>query len=272
MSEEEPSDIIDLKKKLKAEMYQKLRNEIKKEVLLEIYDELKEEEKETIQNKIIHVQHEQESTAADLGPKLPSKVEPVKAHKKTEKIHMKIKPVMKIVSHALKYANANVPKEYWVEVIGLLSGKYDEKNDLLTLEDAYPMGHGNAVYAEIKDYKNFYKAYKDLNSKGQFICGWYHSHPSYGLFLSQEDMGTQARYQKFWDKSIALVIDPTQLDGTTLGFNIFRANLKKQKWFKVPFSLEGNLEAKSLPGLVDFVNPIIEGKEIFLEYDESSGG
>ncbi|TFG21210.1 MAG: hypothetical protein EU530_01070 [Promethearchaeota archaeon] len=266
MNDEEPKDIESLKKKLK----EKLRNEIEKEVLIEIYEELKDEEKETIQDEIVHEKHESE--ALETGLKSPPKVEPVKENKKAEKVHVKIKPIMKIVSHSIKYANTNVPKEYWVEVIGLLAGKYDEKNDLLYLEDAYPMGHGNAVYAEIKDYKNFYKAFADLRAKGQFVCGWYHSHPSYGLFLSQEDMGTQARYQKLWDKSIALVIDPTQLDGTTLGFNIFRANLKKQKWYKIPFSIEGNLDAKSLPGLVDFVSPLAEGKKIFLEYDESSSG
>jgi proteasome lid subunit RPN8/RPN11 len=245
MSDEEPIDIKNLKEKLKAEMLQKLRNEIKKEVLMEIYNELKSEEKETIQNKIVH-----EPEALEL----PSKVEPVKESKNKEKVRIQIKPIMKILSHALKYANDKIPKEDWVEVIGLLSGKYDEKNDILFLEDAYPMGHGNAVYAEIKDYKNFVRAYRDLSANGQFICGWYHSHPSYGLFLSSEDMGTQARYQKLWDKSVALVIDPHQIDGTSLGFNIFRANMKKQKWFKVPFTIVGDLDAKSLPGLVEFVN------------------
>ena len=265
MSEEEPRDIKDLKEKLKSEMLQKLRNEIKKEVLMEIYNELKSEEKETIQDEIVHEKE-------PIPSKSPSKVEPVKESKKREKVRIQIKPIMKILSHALKYANDKIPQEDWVEVIGLLSGKYDKAKDLLTIEDAYPMGHGNAVYAEIKDYRNFVRAYRDLSSHGQFICGWYHSHPSYGLFLSSEDMGTQARYQKLWDKSVALVIDPQQIDGTTLGFNIFRANLKKQKWFKVPFSIEGDLDAKSLPGLVEFVNPIVEGKKIFLEYDESTGG
>ncbi|MBN2154485.1 MAG: hypothetical protein JW776_00390 [Candidatus Lokiarchaeota archaeon] len=266
MDDEESMDIESLKEKLKAEMLQKLRKEIKKEVLMEIYNELKSEEKETIQNKIAHENHEIGKYESD------SKGELVREGTKKEKVLVQIKTIMKVVSHALKYANNNIPKEYWVEVIGLLSGKFDQKKNIVTIEDAYPMGHGNAVYAEIKDYKNFVRAYQDLSSKGQFICGWYHSHPSYGLFLSSEDMGTQARYQKFWDKSLALVIDPTQIDGNKLGFDIFRANMRTKKWYKVPFLIEGNLDAKSLPGLVDFVNPIVEGKKIFLEYDESTSG
>ncbi|TFH26912.1 MAG: hypothetical protein E4G98_06630 [Promethearchaeota archaeon] len=129
------------------------------------------------------------------------------------------------------------------------------------------MGQGNAVYAEIKDYKNFARAFHDLKAKGLFICGWYHSHPSYGLFLSGEDIGTQARYQKLWSKSLALVVDPYQIDGTSYGFNIFRANLKTQTWYNVPFSFKDNLDKRVLPDLLDFINPVIDGKALFLEYD-----
>jgi len=130
------------------------------------------------------------------------------------------------------------------------------------------MGHGNAIHAEIKDYNNYIKAYTDLQKKGFFICGWYHSHPSYGLFLSGEDIGTQARYQKLWKKSVALVIDPYQIDGQLYGFNIFRANLKTRKWYEVPFSIKGNITPNVLPELLDFTNPIVDGKDLFLEYDE----
>jgi hypothetical protein len=87
--------------------------------------------------------------------------------------------------------------------------------------------------------------------------------------LSDEDMGTQSRYQKLWDKSIALVIDPYQIDGTSFGFNIFRANLKSRKWFPVPFSFKNELDMKMIPELIEFINPIVDGKALFLEYDGS---
>ena len=40
------------------------------------------------------------------------------------------------------------------------------------------------------------------------ICGWYHSHPGYGCWLSGIDVGTQMLYQKHQEPFIAIVIDP----------------------------------------------------------------
>lgn len=42
------------------------------------------------------------------------------------------------------------------------------------------------------------------------VIGWYHSHPSYGCWLSGIDIGTQRMYQQFQDPFVALVIDPIQ--------------------------------------------------------------
>ncbi|TFF87951.1 MAG: hypothetical protein EU549_03865, partial [Promethearchaeota archaeon] len=174
--------------------------------------------------------------------------------------------ILKISSHALKYANKNIPKGDWVEVIGLLAGKMDHKT--LIIEDAYPMGHGNAIHTEIKDYKNYVKAFNDIKRNQFFICGWYHSHPTYGLFMSDEDISTQYRYQRLWKHSVALVIDPYKIDGTSFGFEIFRADLAKRKWYKIPFEFKDPINKQILPDLLEFVNPIIDGKALFLEYDE----
>ena len=40
------------------------------------------------------------------------------------------------------------------------------------------------------------------------ICGWYHSHPGYGCWLSGIDVGTQTLYQRHQEPFIAIVIDP----------------------------------------------------------------
>ncbi|NHI93397.1 MAG: hypothetical protein EAX96_13000 [Candidatus Lokiarchaeota archaeon] len=234
-------------------MKDKIKEELKKEILEEIYNELKAEEL-------------QEEPIPELIPEHKEIAVPAEPIEIKEKISITIKAVLKIASHALKYANKNIPKSDWVEVIGLLAGKTKGSN--LIIDDAYPMGHGTAIYAEIKDYRNFTRAFNDIRSKNLFICGWYHSHPSYGLFMSNEDFGTQVRYQKLWDRSIALVIDPYKIDGKTLGFDIFRANLSTKKWFSLPFIVEGLIEPAALPHLLEFINPIIDGKAVYLEYDE----
>ena len=40
------------------------------------------------------------------------------------------------------------------------------------------------------------------------VCGWYHSHPGYGCWLSGIDVNTQMLYQKVQEPFLAIVIDP----------------------------------------------------------------
>ena len=243
----EEHDLEKLRKEIKAEL--------KKEVLDEIRRELKYEEKEL----------GDEESDAFTGQETPAPTAPPRGD---ENIIVSVTPILKIASHAFKYANQTIPRDKWVEVIGLLAGKLDTNGHTLHLEDAYPMGHGTAVYAEIKDYKNYVRAYKDLKNKQLFVCGWYHSHPSYGLFMSMEDFGTQVRYQKLWDRSIALVIDPYLIDGSSFGFNIFRADIKAREWFPIPYVVKGSFDPTILPELLQFIYPIVSGKPLYIEYDE----
>jgi len=244
-----PKELEELRKKIKAEL--------KKEILEEILKELKYEEKTSSEI----------SSALTEEPEVetPAPSEPIKSEEKTI---VSITSILKIASHAFKYANSSIPQEQWVEVIGLLGGKFDADGQTLYIEDAYPMGHGSAIYAEIKDYKNYARAFNDIKKKKYFICGWYHSHPTYGLFLSNEDFGTQMRYQRLWNKAVALVIDPYLIDGSSYGFNIFRANSKTQKWYTIPYSVKGSFDTRLLPELLEFILPIITGKTLYIEYDE----
>ena len=261
-------------KTIKESIKKRIKEKIKKELLDEIYNELKLEEDELADE----ISSSLSKNIKKIPPELPSSKEITddikneqilpKDLENDKTITISVKAILKIASHALKYANPKISKDKWVEVIGLLAGKQYNYGPKLHIEDAYPMGHGNAVYAEIKDYKNFVRAFNDIKKKNLFICGWYHSHPSYGTWMSDEDIGTQARYQKLWDKAIALVVDPYQIDGTSLGFDIFRANLQTKKWYSIPFSVEGSLDVKLLPEILNFMNPIIEGKAVYLEYDE----
>ena len=262
---------------IKEAIKQKIKEKIKKELLEEIYNELKLEEEleEEITYELIDTRPLEHSEG--IKEKLePIPMTPVRTiannDKIKEKLAITVKAILKIASHALKYAHLKIPRDEWVEVIGLLAGRYDSTKGVLHIEDAYPMGHGTAVYAEINVERNrksgYERAYEEIMSKRLFICGWYHSHPSYGCFMSREDLGTQARYQKLWDQAVALVIDPYQINGKSLGFEIYRANFKTKKWFSVPFEIKGNLDVRMLPEILDFMNPIIEGRAIYLEYDE----
>jgi proteasome lid subunit RPN8/RPN11 len=257
-----------IKRKIKEKIKQELLDEICEELALE-EDELTEEITSMLTKKSTNNKPIIKLTKIPAAEKVEKKeVEVPKEEKIKKEIYISVKPILKIASHALKYANSKIPREKWVEVIGLLAGKIDKKSGVLHIEDAYPMGHGTAVYAEIKDYKNYAKAFQEIKKQRLFICGWYHSHPSYGCFLSSEDMGTQARYQKLWDKSVALVIDPYQIDGKSTGFEIYSADLRTKTWYPLVYGIKGSLDIKMLPEILKFMNPIIEGKAAYLEYDE----
>lgn len=246
-------DLEDLKKKIKEELKKQLLEEIRSELLLS--EELQEE---------ITAQPDDELPTTEIIAPEPVPTEPAKDK---ETISVTVTAILKIASHSFKYSNPKISKDQWVEVIGLLAGKLGD-DGALHIEDAYPMGHGSAIAAEIKDYKNYVRAFKDIKKNELFIAGWYHSHPSYGLFMSADDFDTQVRYQRLWKGAVALVIDPYLIDGTSLGFKMFKSDLKSRSWFEVPFSLKGELDMRLLPELLEFINPITEGKALYLEYDE----
>ncbi len=259
---------------IKDVIKKKIKEKIKQELLDEICEELKLEEEELTEEISAMLTKKTSAKPIIKLSKIPTIKIVEKKHVEIQKeeeiqreVYISVKSILKIASHALKYANSKIRRENWVEVIGLLAGKLD-KNDILHIEDAYPMGHGTAVYAEIKDYKNYVRAFKDIKKQRLFICGWYHSHPSYGLFMSNEDMGTQARYQTLWDKAVALVVDPYLIDGTSPGFEIYSANLKSKTWYPLVYGIKGSLDVRMLPEILKFMHPLIEGKPVYLEYDE----
>ncbi|MFX0023199.1 MAG: hypothetical protein ACFE9S_12805 [Candidatus Hermodarchaeota archaeon] len=259
---------------IKDVIKRKIKEKIKQELIDEICEELQLEEDELTEEITSMLTKKATSKPVIKLTKIPTtniienkKVETQKKEEIQKEIYISVKAILKIASHALKYANSNIPRDRWVEVIGLLAGKIDQ-NHTIHIEDSYPMGHGTAVYAEIKDYKNYVRAFKDIKRQNLFICGWYHSHPSYGCFMSNEDMGTQARYQKLWDKAVALVIDPYQIDGKSTGFEIYKADFKSKTWYPLVYGIKGSLDIRMLPEILKFMNPIIEGKAVYLEYDE----
>jgi len=259
---------------IKDVIKRKIKEKIKQELIDEICEELQLEEDELTEEISSMLTKKKSAKPIIKLTKIPTaniiekkEVEILKEEELQKEIYISVKAILKIASHALKYANSKIPRERWVEVIGLLAGKID-KNNIIHIEDSYPMGHGTAVYAEIKDYKNYVRAFKDIKRQKLFICGWYHSHPSYGCFMSNEDMGTQARYQKLWDKAVALVIDPYQIDGESTGFEIYKADFKSKSWYPLVYGIKGSLDVRMLPEILNFMNPIIEGKAVYLEYDE----
>ncbi len=219
------------------------------------------------QNKVSEGLESVDLSLNDLNPESePSRV----------KIHLKA--YIKLALHALKYANPDVPQSDWIEVIGLLTG-HIESNDTplacLIIEDAFPIGHGTNVNTQINDPQSMVRVYNEIKShnKNQLILGWYHSHPSYGAFMSQTDYETQVRYQRLGARNsqitapIALVIDPTKISIGSYGFKIFRLKEDMKTWEEPQYRVL-NCPLGSLPELINTLLPLTEEKgRMFLEYD-----
>ncbi|MFX0123371.1 MAG: hypothetical protein ACFFAE_07000 [Candidatus Hodarchaeota archaeon] len=226
-----------------------------------------ENEEEKNQNKFLEDIESVDLSFNDLNPESePSRV----------KIHLKA--YIKLALHALKYANPNVTQIDWKEVIGLLTG-HIESNDTplacLIVQDAFPIGHGTNVNAQINDPQSMVRVYNEIKShnKDQIILGWYHSHPSYGVFMSQTDYETQVRYQRLGARNsqitapIALVIDPTKISNGSYGFKIFRLKEDLKTWEEPQYKVL-NCPLGSLPELIKTLLPLTEEKgRMFLEYD-----
>jgi proteasome lid subunit RPN8/RPN11 len=98
------------------------------------------------------------------------------------------------------------------QVVGVLIGKMIDQTvvveDAVTGEIEAEVGRatlrGEAI-AKIAD---------DIISKkiAGNVVGWYHSHPGYGIFMSDIDISTQSRLQQFSSYIVALVVDPSTGD------------------------------------------------------------
>ncbi len=156
-------------------------------------------------------------------------------------IAIKPKAYFKLAKHALTYANSNIPKREWVEIIGLLTGQMIKEGtplEQVIVDDYWPVDQGDAISVEIVDQKVFTEIFHKKESN-QFIIGWAHSHPSFTPFLSDDDFRTHLRYQTFWNKSIALVIDPLMISRDDYGLGTFRIDDDKQSYYKLSIEVEG---------------------------------
>lgn len=99
-----------------------------------------------------------------------------------------------------------------IEVAGYLLGEIYKTGDvgaIVKIVDHYPLQSTQESAYHFKFEPDEYKRalqYIQEELQGRFIVGWYHSHPSYGVSLSKQDIFVHRNF--FDDLSVALVIDP----------------------------------------------------------------
>jgi len=96
------------------------------------------------------------------------------------------------------------------EVIGLLTGSM--QNNVLIIEDAVTgeiLSEKTRAALTPKTMAKIADQIVSGKTKGNVI-GWYHSHPGFGVFMSEIDIQTQMTLHQFSPYIVALVFDPTK--------------------------------------------------------------
>jgi proteasome lid subunit RPN8/RPN11 len=127
------------------------------------------------------------------------------------------KVYLTIVAAAVRFANQKIPQDDWLEVSGIFIGKNDG-NDVI-ISEAYPIMHQeldkDAVIDQYKWSDEDYEALSIIDdlafSKGEFVIGWWHSHPGFKVMMSHIDIKTTLSYQQNNPLAISLVFNPIRL-------------------------------------------------------------
>ena len=127
------------------------------------------------------------------------------------------KAYLAVVAAAVRFANARIPKDDWLEVSGIFIGK-NEGDDVIITE-TYPIMHQeldkDAVIDQYKwsdeDYIAFSIIDDEAFARGEFTVGWWHSHPDFKVMMSHIDIQTTLSYQQNNPLAISLVFNPVRL-------------------------------------------------------------
>lgn len=108
----------------------------------------------------------------------------------------------------LKHGRAGVP----MEVMGLMLGEFVDDYTVKVVDVFAMPQSGTGVSVEAVDpvfQTNMLDMLKQTG-RPEMVVGWYHSHPSFGCWLSGVDINTQQSFEQLNARSVAVVIDPIQ--------------------------------------------------------------
>jgi len=185
---------------------------------------------------------------------------------------IKSKAYINMLLHVSRFGADDLDKKLWREVMGVVVGKIEK--DQVVIYDAIPITHGKRVEVEYSE--NDYARVEILQEKfseGQFIVGWYHSHPGMGPFLSDVDKVNQVYWQNVNPKAVALVFDHTFLaDEGNDGFEIFRLTDitlgHKSDFHGVKFEVEPPTDKSIYRTIIDIANNVHRSDPIMTEEGE----
>ncbi len=163
---------------------------------------------------------------------------------KDGKVFIKKEAFRNMLTHVLRYASTSIDTS--VEVMGICMGKAGSNGKDQIIVNAIPVTHGSTVEVGFsqEDLIAFAQIDEEYNEKGLYALGWYHSHPGWGLFLSNTDIKNTLFYNKeATPYGCAIVFDHTLMGKEgNLGFDVFRLEDYKKgmssDFVRVPYEIE----------------------------------
>lgn len=155
-----------------------------------------------------------------------------------KEIIVKYNAFKKMVEYFSKYSSNKIPKEQWVESMGFLFCSVE--GDYYIIEDAIGMTSGSELDVQLSPQSLANIAQMEREHDGDFIGGWWHTHPGLTPFFSETDIKNQVFYQTANPDGLGIVFDHSIIDEEYIGFQIFRlVHQFSEEVLEVPFQLQG---------------------------------
>lgn len=158
----------------------------------------------------------------------------------------------------LKHGKSGIP----LEVVGLMLGRFIDDYTVQVV-DVFPTpqtGTGTSVESIDEAYQSSMMELLRSTGRTDNVIGWYHSHPGFGVWLSNVDINQQLYWEKLNARCVAVVVDPVQSVRGKVVIGAFRcisqSNMAQQMSEdpRETTSFIGSLEKPTLKALVRGLN------------------
>jgi hypothetical protein len=155
-----------------------------------------------------------------------------------KQIIVKFKAYKEMIKFFSKYSSNLIPREKWVESMGYLFCNIE--GDYYIIEDAHGVTSGTELDVQVSPMtlSNIDQLLHEHD--GDFIGGWWHTHPGLSPFFSETDIKNQVFYQTSNEDGLGIVFDHSMIDKDYIGFQIFRLlHQFSEEVVEIPFQLLG---------------------------------
>ena len=120
-----------------------------------------------------------------------------------KQVIVKFKAYKEMIKFFSQYSSNLIPREKWVESMGFLFGSVE--GDYYIIEDAYGVTSGTELDVQVSPMSlgNIDQLLHDHD--GDFITGWWHTHPGLSPFFSETDIKNQVFYQSNNEDGLGIV-------------------------------------------------------------------